>query len=112
MPEDPEVFEVDKQKYDDLADGYGGIWLACGEFYERAIDPKAEDEECPSCGEATLYGIEQALYLERVRLVKRTGPPRDRRCLLSRDRGPSVPRLPTARHLAHLRKCLGRICRL
>ena len=28
----------------------------------------------PSCGEFKLYGIEQALYLERVWLVKRTGP--------------------------------------
>jgi hypothetical protein len=74
MPDDPEVFEVDKQKYDDLAEGFGGICLACGEFYEGAIDPEAEEEECPSCGEVKLYGIEQAVYLERVRLVKHTGP--------------------------------------
>jgi hypothetical protein len=60
------VFTITEAQYEDLAEGYGGICLACGEIQEGEIEPDAEDYQCDSCGEMKFYGIEQALISGRI----------------------------------------------
>jgi hypothetical protein len=60
------VFEITEAQYEDLAEGYGGICLACGVTQLGDIEPDAEGYECDSCGEMNVFGIEQALISGRV----------------------------------------------
>lgn len=49
--------------------GDPGYCCACREVNECAgVEPDAERYTCPSCGEAELYGLEQAVILELIEL--------------------------------------------
>ena len=39
----PKVFTITEEQYQDLAEGYGGICLACGTTQLGDIEPDAED---------------------------------------------------------------------
>jgi Zn finger protein HypA/HybF involved in hydrogenase expression len=44
-----------------------GICLACGEFRDET-EPDAEDYTCPSCGQAKVQGIENALLSGNLKI--------------------------------------------
>ncbi len=62
----PKVFTITEEQYQDLAEGYGGICLACGTTQLGDIEPDAEDYACDSCGDRKVHGIEQALMSGRI----------------------------------------------
>ena len=62
----PTVFKITQEQYEELAEGYGGICLACGNHQYGDLEPDAENDECGSCGEMKVYGIEQALVSGRI----------------------------------------------
>ena len=55
-----------RSDYQDHADSYGGLCLACGDLPPSGIEPDAEGYECEACGEPAVCGIEQALLLGRL----------------------------------------------
>lgn len=45
-----------------------GICLECGNT-QGCVEPDAEDYICDSCGEARVYGLEQALLIGELEIV-------------------------------------------
>jgi hypothetical protein len=69
MPERERVFEVDQSDFDD----YNGICLACGEIQYGGVEPDARNYFCEACYELQVFGLEQALLLNRITLVVEEG---------------------------------------
>ena len=46
---------------DDYEDGCRGICIDCGEIQESGVEPDARKYTCESCGEPSVYGIEEAI---------------------------------------------------
>lgn len=62
------VVRMSQEQYQELRDDYGGICLNCGEL-AFGVEPDAESYECESCGQANVFGIEQALLMGRIELT-------------------------------------------
>lgn len=57
-----QVFAVSAEDFDD----YNGICLACGEIQHGGVEPDARAYPCDSCGAPGVYGLEEALLMDRV----------------------------------------------
>lgn len=57
-------YAVDQEDFDD----YNGICLACGEIQYGGVEPDARRYTCESCGEDEVYGLEEAVVMDRITL--------------------------------------------
>jgi len=53
-------------EYEVARDAYDGYCTTCKEITNAGVEPDARGYECESCGESTVYGIEEALLLEFI----------------------------------------------
>ena len=61
----PRPFEVSQSDFED----YNGICLTCGEIQYGGVEPDSRGYPCEACGENTVYGLQEALLLDRVSVV-------------------------------------------
>lgn len=52
---------VEEDDFQQAADSYTGWCTSCLEFQGECVEPDAEGYKCPSCGNMTVMGAEQAL---------------------------------------------------
>lgn len=60
-------FDMSEGEYMDGAESYMGLCLCCGEEHS-GIEPDARFYRCESCKENAVYGIEELLFMGRVRI--------------------------------------------
>jgi len=65
MPESQTVFAVPREAFDD----YNGICLACGEIQYGGVEPDARRYPCETCGQESVYGLEEALIMDRITIA-------------------------------------------
>ena len=58
----PRQFEVSQADFDD----YNGICLICGEIRYGGVEPDARGYPCEFCGTDTVYGLQEALLMDRI----------------------------------------------
>jgi hypothetical protein len=51
---------------EDLHEGVNGICLSCGEVQHGGVEPDARRYVCEACGAEQVYGLEEALLMDRV----------------------------------------------
>lgn len=59
---------VSEDEYSERTDGSEGVCLACG-AWRGECEPDAEDYPCEACGEASVYGAEQALLIGALEIA-------------------------------------------
>jgi len=55
----------------------GGFCIACGQEIDSGIEPDARRVRCEACGEPLVFGLQELLMLDVLRIVD--DPPRPRR---------------------------------
>jgi hypothetical protein len=55
-------YPVPRSNFDD----YNGICLNCGEMQYGGVEPDARRYHCEACGEESVYGLPEALVMDRV----------------------------------------------
>jgi len=58
-------FSMSEDQYSDLRENSGGYCTACGEEVD-GVEPDARRYSCESCGEKSVYGIEELLLMGLV----------------------------------------------
>ena len=52
----------------DIHEAVNGICLCCGEIQYGGVEPDARDYNCEWCNADSVYGLEEALLIGRVRM--------------------------------------------
>jgi hypothetical protein len=55
-----QVIRISQETYADMSENYGGYCTHCGDE-ASGVEPDARQYVCESCGERTVYGIEELL---------------------------------------------------
>lgn len=55
-----------EDEYLEHTDAYDGVCLGCGKWTSGGVEPDAEKYRCEDCGEAKVYGTEQAMVIGRL----------------------------------------------
>ena len=58
---------TEKQMLNVMSNGCGGFCLSCGKK-TREVEPDARNYTCPMCGSDKLYGIEELLQMDILRI--------------------------------------------
>lgn len=53
-------------EYQDHRTNYDGVCLGCGDWTFGGVEPDARRYRCDSCGALEVYGIEEALLMNRL----------------------------------------------
>ena len=52
-----------------IMDATNGACLSCGEIVFGGVEPDARQYECESCGEFTVYGLDELLIMGQIELT-------------------------------------------
>lgn len=52
--------QMSEREYARLAEGYGGVCVACGKCTRSGVEPDARNYLCAKCGERRVFGAEWA----------------------------------------------------
>lgn len=63
------VVQMTEQEYMEGSEGCQGVCLACGDTELFGVEPDARHYECESCGEKTVFGYEEALFMGGIVFV-------------------------------------------
>jgi hypothetical protein len=63
---DPPRMTVDE--FTEACESYEGFCTTCNEVTKSNVEPDARRYECESCGERTVYGMEEALMSGFIRI--------------------------------------------
>lgn len=62
--------KLTKEKFEKARDSYRGYCSLCDQLTGDHCEPDAEANECPSCGNCTMMGVENALILHHIQIIK------------------------------------------
>ena len=65
----PLVIKMTEDEVRELSNESMGVCLACGE-YRDCCEPDARAYPCESCDQPMVYGVEEALLMGRVSIVR------------------------------------------
>ena len=61
--------EMSENEFRNYSDEYCGFCLTCGdEAYQ--VEPDARKYKCESCGEYTVYGIDELLIMDKIEIIQ------------------------------------------
>ena len=55
--------------FEEACDGYQGFCTNCRRMTSDGVEPDAREYECERCNEPTVYGAEEALFMELIEFV-------------------------------------------
>lgn len=56
-------------EFEEACDAYQGFCTNCRRITSDSVEPDAREYECESCGERTVYGAEEALFMDLIEIV-------------------------------------------
>lgn len=56
-----DLFRMTIEEFQAACEAYDGFCTACNDITNCGVEPDARRYECESCGERTVYGMEEAL---------------------------------------------------
>jgi hypothetical protein len=56
-------------EFEEVCDAYQGFCTNCRRTTTHGVEPDAREYECESCGERTVYGAEEALFMGLIEIV-------------------------------------------
>jgi hypothetical protein len=59
-------------EFEAACDGYQGFCVNCKRMTSDGVEPDARKYECERCGERTVYGAEEALFMDLIDIVPAT----------------------------------------
>lgn len=57
------MYECDQEEYEEHAESFDGICLACGEWTFGGVEPDARGYACEVCGAHKVVGAEEVLLM-------------------------------------------------
>jgi rRNA maturation endonuclease Nob1 len=56
-------------EFEEACDAYQGFCTNCRKITSDGVEPDAREYECESCGERTVYGAEETLFMDLIEIV-------------------------------------------
>lgn len=61
---------ITEAEYWEHRNNYDGVCLACGEWTDGDVEPDARRYRCEFCEAHEVYGVEEAILMERLEVVE------------------------------------------
>lgn len=59
---------ITEAEYREHRANYDGVCLGCGDWTTGGVEPDARHYRCEACGAHEVYGIEEAIILDRLQV--------------------------------------------